>query len=210
MKLRPRDRIVLGVILLLGLVGGYYKLLLAPESSKAMSLDAAIATKRQTLVTEQQTYAAGRLAVASLRANAAEWAALRLAVPAQSDVPALLRTLERTAASVKVKMQSIDLSGSGPAAASTATSTPTAGATTTTATPVPIQLTFSGGYAALDRLVKRLDQFVVVSGTKVRANGPLLSISSVSLAGAPNLTVQLTASIYQLPTPAVAGTTTGG
>jgi hypothetical protein len=206
MTLRPRDRIALGVILLLGVVFGYYKLLLSPERSQASALTTSIAGERQTLATEQQTFATGRAAAATLRADAQQWAALRLAVPAQSDIPGLLRSLQRTADSADVKMRSITLSGSGSSGATTP-ATPTSA---TTATPIPIQLTFAGGYAALDRLVKRLDQFVVVSGTKVRATGPLLSISTVSLSGAPDLTVQLTASIYQLPAPAAAGTTTGG
>ena len=206
MTLRPRDRIALGVILLLGVVFGYYKLLLSPERSQASALTTSIAGERQTLATEQQTFATGRTAAASLRADAQQWAALRLAVPAQSDIPGLLRSLQRTADSANVKMRSITLSGSGSSGAATP-ATPTSA---TTATPIPIQLTFAGGYAALDRLVKRLDQFVVVSGTKVRATGPLLSISTVSLSGSPDLTVQLTASIYQLPAPAAAGTTTGG
>jgi len=206
MTLRPRDRIALGVILLLGVVFGYYKLLLSPERSQASALTTSIAGERQTLATEQQTFATGRAAAASLRADAQQWAALRLAVPAQSDIPGLLRSLQRTADSANVKMRSITLSGSGSSGAATP-ATPTSA---TTATPIPIQLTFAGGYAALDRLVKRLDQFVVVSGTKVRATGPLLSISTVSLSGSPDLTVQLTASIYQLPAPAAAGTTTGG
>jgi len=206
MTLRPRDRIALGVILLLGVVFGYYKLLLSPERSQASALTTSIAGERQTLATEQQTFATGRAAAASLRADAQQWAALRLAVPAQSDIPGLLRSLQRTADSANVKMRSITLSGSGSSGAATP-ATPTSA---TTATPIPIQLTFAGGYAALDRLVKRLDQFVVVSGTKVRATGPLLSISTVSLSGSPDLTVQLTASIYQLPAPAAAGATTGG
>jgi Tfp pilus assembly protein PilO len=212
MTLRPRDRIALGVILLLGVVFGYYKLLLSPERSQASALTTSIAGERQTLATEQQTFATGRAAAASLRADAQQWAALRLAVPAQSDIPGLLRSLQRTADSANVKMRSITLSGSGSSGATTPATpaTPTTPTSATTATPIPIQLTFAGGYAALDRLVKRLDQFVVVSGTKVRATGPLLSISSVSLSGSPDLTVQLTASIYQLPAPAAAGATTGG
>ena len=51
----------------------------------------------------------------------------------------------------------------------------------------------------------------MVSGHTVHATGPLLSISSVSLSGSPNLTVQLTATIYQLSAASIAATaTTGG
>jgi hypothetical protein len=74
-----------------------------------------------------------------------------------------------------------------------------------------VQLSFAGGYTALNNLVRRLQGLVAVSGGKVSATGPLLSIGSVSLSGTRNLTVQLTASLYQLSAPpSAAGSTSGG
>jgi Tfp pilus assembly protein PilO len=212
MKLRPRDRIALAVVLLAAVIGGYYMLALKPEQQKASSLQASITTEQQKLIQAQQSYAQGRAAEASLKADAAQWNSLRLAVPAQSDIPGLLRILQKTANQAHVNMQAITLSGS------TASSTPTATTTTgapapsaaTAATGVPIQLTFAGGYVALNTLVRRLDALVRVSGGKVTASGPLLSISEVSLSGAPKLTVQLSATIYQLGSPPTATATTGG
>ena len=58
------------------------------------------------------------------------------------------------------------------------------------ATPVPIQLTFNGGYVALNKLVRKLTGLVAMSGGKVHASGPLLSINSVNLAGTSRLTGQ--------------------
>src|ERR1700747_1274353 len=103
MKLRPRDRIALGVVVIAALVGAFYLLALKPQQQKASALDAQIATQRQTIAQEQQTYEAGRAAEATLKSRAAQWAALRLAVPAQSDIPALLRLLERNAKAVNVQ-----------------------------------------------------------------------------------------------------------
>jgi type IV secretory pathway VirJ component len=216
MTLRPRDRIALAVVVLVALIGGYYLLALKPERQKATALDAAIATQQQTLAQEQQSYTTGREAKASLKTDAAEWAALRLAVPAQSDIPALLRTLQDNAAAAHVTLQAVQLS----AATSTATSAAPAAATSSAApaastgtasasapTSVPVSLTFAGGYTALNSLVRRLDSLVVVANGKVHASGPLVSISNVSLTGAPKLTVALTATIYQL---AAAPATTGG
>jgi Tfp pilus assembly protein PilO len=199
MSLRPRDRIAIGVVLLLVVVAGYYLLALKPEQNKGNALSAAIAVQQKTLAQEQQEYAVGRAAQASLQADAGQWAALRLAVPPQSNIPGLLRTLERNADAVHVNMQAITLSGAAPAAGPV---TPGASA----ATPVPIQLTFAGGYTALNNLVRRLDSLVVVSGGTVHATGPLLSISAVSLTGGSGLTVQLTATIYQLTAPTTAPT----
>lgn len=215
MSLRPRDRVAIAVVAIFALVGAYYLLALKPERQQASSLEAQIATQRQSLAQAQQSYSAGRAARASLLSDGPEWAALKLAVPEQSDIPALLRTLEQSAKAVHVTMQAISLTapGGSPAGASgtpATTSTPGTGSTPTTpaATPVPIQLTFDGGYTALNKLVRKLTGLVAMSAGKVHATGPLLSINSVSLSGTSSLTGNLTATIYQLAVPA--GATTGG
>ncbi|MGZ4165979.1 MAG: type II secretion system protein GspM [Solirubrobacteraceae bacterium] len=213
MTLRPRDRVVLAVVGVLAVLGAFYLLALKPERQQAGALQAQIITQQQALSAAQQSYNVGRAARASLKSDGPEWAALKLAVPEQSDIPALLRTLEKNAKSVHVSMQAITLSGAGtssaaasaPAPATTGTGT---AATAPAATPVPIQLTFGGGYVALNKLVRKLTGLVQVSGGKVHAMGPLLSINSVALTGTKSLTGQLTATIYQLAAPA--GATTGG
>lgn len=213
MTLRRRDRIALAALLFLALVGAYYMLALKPERQQIKTLDAATVTQQQAFASEQQQYAAGRAAEAALRANAGQWTSVRVAVPVQSDIPALLRTLERTADAAHVKMRAIQLTGSSSATTQSSTTASSAAASSTGgATAVPIQLTFAGGYMALDSLVRRLDGFVVVSGDEVHATGPLLSITSVQLSGAPKLVVQLNANIYQLPASSAAGqaATTGG
>lgn len=197
MTLRPRDRIALVVVLLVGLVGAYYMLALKPEQQKAASLNASIASQRQALAQAQHDYTAGRAAQASLASGSAEWAALRIAVPNQSNIPALLRILDKSADSVKVQMQAVQL----PGASGSSSTTPAAGATASSASGakgVPVQLTFDGGYNALNKLVHKIDSLVVMAGGAVHASGPLMSISNVSLSGAPHLSVQLDATIYQL------------
>jgi Tfp pilus assembly protein PilO len=208
MNVRGRDRILLGVIAVILVFGAYYMFALKPERQKVAALDAQIATGKASLASAQASYVTGKRAQAALKANTAEWSAIHLAVPNQSDIPALLRTLQSTAASVHVHMQTITLSGASASAstASAATTTPaTTGAAATaaapTATPVPIQLTFSGGYHALDTLVRRLNALVSVSGGKLHATGPLMTIGSVSLIQATGgLNVQISASLYQLST----------
>jgi hypothetical protein len=211
MTLRPRDRIALVAILFLALVGAYYMLALKPERQQIKALDAATAAQQQQFASEQQQYAAGRAAQAALRANAAQWQSVRVAVPVQSDIPALLRTLEQTATAAHVKMRAVALTGSSGATTPSSTTASSASASSTgSATGMPVQLTFAGGYTALDGLVRRLDGLVVVSGDKVHATGPLLSITSVQLGGAPKLVVQLIANIYQLPASSAAGQATAG
>ena len=213
MTLRPRDRVVLAVVAVVAVLGAYYLLALKPERQKASALQSQITTQQQALAAAQQSYNVGRAARASLNSDGAEWAALKVAVPEQSDIPGLLRTLEKNAKSVKVSMQAISLSGSGTSSPAPSTPAPATSATGTTAaaataTPVPIQLTFAGGYVALNRLVRKLGGLVRVAGGKVHATGPLLNINTVALTGTKSLTGQLTATIYQLAAPA--GATTGG
>jgi Tfp pilus assembly protein PilO len=211
MTLRKRDRIVLAVVAVVALLGAFYMLALKPQRQKASALESQIATQHHALETAQQSYTAGRAAQAALKTDGREWAALKLAVPEQSNIPALLRTLQKSADSEHVAMQSLTLSGASDASSAssaTATTPPPATGTTAAATPVPIQLTFNGGYVALNKLVRKLTGLVAISGGNVHATGPLLSINSVNLTGSSDLTGSLTATIYQLATPA--GTTTGG
>lgn len=209
MTLRPRDKAALAIVGVLAVLAGYYMLVLAPVRHQASSLESSISTQRAALTQAESTFASGRAAQHSLRAHAAEWAALRVAVPEQADIPALLRTLQRTARSADVSMKAIQLeSSSSSAAAPPTTGSPTGSASSATASSVPIQLSFSGGYTQLAALVRKLTGLVSVSGGNVRATGPLLSISQVSLTGSP-LTVQMTATIYQLGA-STASSSTGG
>ena len=208
MTLSKRDRIVVAVLAAVAALGAFYMLALKPERQQISALDAKIATQRQAITSARESYVLGRAAQAALKTDGREWAALKLAVPEQSDIPALLRTLERNAKAAHVGMQSLSLAG-GSSASSAAAAAPTAGAgTAPVATPVPIQLTFSGGYLALNKLVRNLTGLVSISGGKVHATGPLLSINSVNLAGGSKLTGNVTATIYQLA--GSAGTTTTG
>ena len=207
MTLRKRDRIVLAIVAAAALVGAFYMLALKPERQKASALQTQIATQQQSLASAQQSYNIGRAAQAALKTDGAQWAALKLAVPAQSNIPALLRLLEKSANADHVAMTSLTLAGSTGASASTA-STPATGTAAPSATPVPIQLNFTGGYVALNKLVSKLTGLVAIAHGSVHATGPLLSINSVTLSGSKSLTGNVSATIYQLA--GAAGTTTGG
>jgi Tfp pilus assembly protein PilO len=207
MNLRKRDRIVLAIVAAAALIGAFYMLALKPERQKATALQTKIATQQQALVAAQQSYNVGRAAQAALKTDGAQWAALKLAVPAQSNIPALLRLLEKSAGADHVAMTSLSLSDSSTAAPSTAAPSAT-GTAAPSATPVPIQLSFTGGYVALNKLVSKLTGLVAVAHGTVHATGPLLSIGSVTLSGSKSLTGNVSATIYQLAS--AAGTTTTG
>jgi hypothetical protein len=197
MTMRPRDLLALVAFLFAIAAGAFYMLVLTPEHHKANALDAQIATQQQALTTAQQQVASGRAAQATLRTAQAQLASLNLAVPAHSDMPEVLRALEKAAKAAHVQMQAITVSASTNATPQSSASGATTPASGTGTNATPIQLTFSGGYLALEKLVRRLDGFVVVSGNRVNATGPLLSVSSVQLSGAPKLVANLSANIYQ-------------
>ena len=198
MTMRPRDRIALVAFLFAIAAGAFYVLVLTPEHHKAKALDAQIATQQQALATAQQQVASGRAAQATLRTAQAQLASLNVAVPTHSDMPEVLRALEQAAKTAHVQMQSITVGASAGATSQPGASTTAPSASGTgTANATPIQLTFAGGYLALEKLVRRLDGFVVVSGNHVHATGPLLNVSSAQLSGAPKLVANLSANIYQ-------------
>jgi hypothetical protein len=198
MTMRPRDRMALVAFLVAIAAGAFYILVLTPEHHKAKALNAKIATQQQALATAQQQVASGRAAEAKLRTAQAQLGSIDLAVPMHSDMPEVLRALERAAKAAHVQMQSITVSAStGATPQSSASGTPPSASGTGTANATPIQLTFAGGYLALEKLVRRLDGFIVVSGNRVHATGPLLSVTSVQLSGAPKLVANLSANIYQ-------------
>lgn len=201
MTVRPRDLAALVLVGVVAVVAGFYVLALKPEHQRAAKLNGEIATARQSLATEITKLQTGLAAKQSLTAQDSQAAALARALPQSSDIPALLRLLQGNAHAVGVQMQSIQLQGS-----STGTAAPTTPSTTTTtttaagsATSVPVTMTFTGGYNDLDKLVRRLDHLVVLSRTnKVTATGPLMTVSGVQITPGKPLTVQLTATIYQL------------
>jgi Tfp pilus assembly protein PilO len=198
MTLTVRDRILLAVIVGVLVVVGFTHFALSPQRHRAAILETQVTAAQAALANARDRYATGHAATASLHGNAPAWAAAQRAVPQVSDIPGLLRLLERNAQKAHVSMQSITLAGA-PASAGAVGPTSSEGATE-----VPISLSFDGGYQALNRLLAQLDDLVVVSGDSLRASGPLVGISNVSLAtggtgasGGTGLSVSLTAVIYQ-------------
>jgi hypothetical protein len=205
MTLSSRDRTLLIVIVIVAVAFGFDKFALSPQRHRAAALDRQIAAQQSALSQAQESFASGRSAAAAVRADATTWAAAQRAVPQNSDIPGLLRLLQRSARRAHVDIQSVSLTGT------TSGTSPltTPGSTSTGPTEIPVALTFEGGYQSLNRLVGELDGLVVASGTRLRADGPLVGIDNVSLSPAGkggNVSVQLTATIYQR---AAAATATG-
>jgi Tfp pilus assembly protein PilO len=198
MTLTVRDRVLLVVVVVVVVVFGFTHFALSPQRHRAASLQTQVTAAQAALRSARDRYATGHAAAASLHGNAPAWAAAQRAVPRVSDIPDLLRLLARSAREAHVSMQSITLAGASASAGSTGAVAPTSSGG---ATEVPISLSFDGGYQALNRLLAQLDDLVVVSGDSLRASGPLVGISDVSLAtggtGGTGLSLNLTAVIYQ-------------
>ena len=211
MNISARDRALLAAAAALAVLAAFYVLVLAPQRHRADQLQSSIAAAQKTLASAQTDYADGRAAQQRLGATNVQYAAAQRAVPGQSNIPALLRLLQRTADAADVSIETINLSGSGSSASSSSSSSSSASSASTTAgsaaatgqastQTVPVSLTFTGGYQALNRMVTRLDTLVSVSHGHLRAAGPLVGISSVALTpGSTNskLSVSLDATIYQ-------------
>lgn len=203
MKLTPRDRVLLGVAVVLVLCGGFYKFVLTPERHHAKNLQTQITAAQASLAKAQQRDLTGHAADTALSTSQTDWAAAQKAVPENADVPALLKLLARSAAAANVVMRSVSLAA--PTSSTTGGTTSATGTTTggLSLTTIPVSLVFEGGYQALNRLVEHLDTFVAVSHRQLRASGPLVGIGSISVAPLNNplhptrLSVQLTANIYQ-------------
>jgi Tfp pilus assembly protein PilO len=199
MKMTARDRVLLGVLVVLLLCGGFYKFVLTPERHRANELQTQITAAQASLAKAQQREMTGRAAEIAVGKDQSDWTAAQRAVPNNANIPALLKLLARSANVAHVTMQSITLSDSSASSAAPAT---TAVNSTPGLTSVPVSLTFSGGYQALNRLVNRLDTLVTISHRKLRATGPFVGISAVSVTplptgSGPALSFALTATIYQ-------------
>jgi hypothetical protein len=213
MKMTPRDRVLLGVLVALLLCGGFYKFVLTPEHHRANHLQTQIVAARTSLAAAQQKELTGRAAESVLRKSQADWTAAEKAVPENADVPGLLKLLSRSADATRVVMRSISIGT--PTSSTTGGTTNSTGATTggLSLTTFPVSLVFEGGYQDLNRLVEQLNTFVSVSHRRLRATGPLVGIGSISVAPLNNplhptrLSIQLTANIYQRAAGATAAST---
>ena len=221
MKLTQRDRVLLGVLAAVLVAFGFYKFLLTPQHRAAARLQTQIAAAQTALGKAQREEASGHADEVALRKTQRDWNAAERAVPAVANIPGLLKLLARSASAAHVSMQSISLSSSDTAAtggiASTTTTGATAGAASSpTVTEIPVSLTFNGGYQALNRLVDRLDSFLTISHHHLQDNGPLIGIGSVDVNPASTgknssqLSVQLTANLYQRSAPPTADTGVAG
>lgn len=221
-----RDRVLLVIIAVVGLVGGAWMLLIKPEHKKAQDLGAQIQTLQGQLTTAQGQVSSGLAARAQFASDYAELARLGEALPGDDQVPSLIYQLQSAASAAKVDFRTLQMAtGSSPApttpssssssgssssgTSSTPTTAPTTnpppGASTGTAGLPTEQFTFqfTGSFFHLSGFFKRLQAFVVANNTHISVSGRLLTINAVGLTagpkGFPDIAATVSATTYMAP-----------
>ncbi len=199
-----RDRIVLMVIAVVGVLAAGWLLVVSPEQKQANEAQTQVQSARQELESAQSQAASGRAAQRSYAAAYTSVVSLGKAVPPSEEVPSLIYQLELAS-----DLRSVDFSSitSGGKAGSSSASASSASIAPTTFTQMPFTFVFNGSFANLVHLFNQVEGFAVrTSSGGLDVSGRLLTIQGVTLAskngearpGAP-LTATITATAYVLP-----------
>ena len=204
-------RILLVAVVAVLAVGGYWKLLLSPKRAEATTLQTQVATEQAQLAQTQNLIATYSGAKDSYQADYATVLRLGKAVPTDDDTRSLVVQLDAAAKRTGVDFDAVNLTSGGStsgsatgAPGSTSTGTTTPGAINAGAfAAMPFNFSFDGTFATLGNFFTRLESFVALDGDKIRVNGRLLRIETISLApsdkGWPAMVATVGASSYILP-----------
>jgi hypothetical protein len=121
-----RDRIVIGVVLAVAALGGFWFLVLGPKRDEAAKLSDQVAKEQQRLDTARASASAAEQARKRYGDDYATVAKLGKAVTAQDDVASLVYQIESVANRNRIDFRSIKLEGAGAAAAAAPTAPPAA------------------------------------------------------------------------------------
>ncbi|MFZ1153500.1 MAG: type II secretion system protein GspM [Solirubrobacteraceae bacterium] len=173
-----RDRLMLmGIVVLVVLLGVWFTTV-APEREHASKVTAEVESARQQVSTAESQADSASNARAQYSTAYTSLVSLGQAVPASSETPALIYTLDSATHSRDVQFSSITTSSSGSSSASATPATPSAGFTQE-----PFTFVFSGSFVDLYKLLNQLEGFTVQTPSgAMHVNGRLLTIDSVSLA----------------------------
>jgi Type II secretion system (T2SS), protein M len=212
-----RDRVVIVIVALVAAIAASWLLLVSPKRDQAAKLGTKVASAQQELDTARAQLAQNAAASKQYASNYAALVRLGEAVPASDDIPSLIIQLQNAADGARVNFQSLQSGGAGSTGATGSTPAPATGTAATSASAAPEQFsfTFSGSYFQLSNFFNKVQHFVTPNGNGVQVKGRLVSLNSVNMtpaaSGFPQITAQITATIYTESAPsAAAGAATGG
>jgi hypothetical protein len=115
MNITARDRKIIAALAVLGVLAGYWFLLLSPKRAEVTKLDDDVAAQRQQLETARQQLAGAEAARTSFTSDYAEIVRLGKAIPATVDMPSLLVQLDRAAKGTRIDFDKIAVGARVPA-----------------------------------------------------------------------------------------------
>ena len=212
-----RDRLVIVIVALVAAIAASWLLVVSPKRDQSAKLGTKVASEQQALNTARAQLAQNAVASKQYASNYAALARLGEAVPASDDIPSLIVQLQSAADGARVNFQSLQNGGGSATSATGSTPAPATGtgaAAASAAAPEQLSFTFSGSYFQLSNFFNKVQHFVTPSGSGVQVKGRLISLNSVNMtpaaSGFPQITAQITATIYTESAPAeAAGAATG-
>jgi Tfp pilus assembly protein PilO len=216
-----RDRILVSVLVVAALVGGFWFAVLGPKRDAVRSLDAQLNTQRQRLERAQASVAQAHAARARYDADYSAVVMLGKAVPEQKGMPSLLYQIDSSARNAKIDFSSVTAdAAAAPSAAGTgapATGAQAPGGSSTSATSsgsaasiaavaptaMPVSFIFSGSFFGMEHMLDVLHGFVRPHGDDLAVRGRLVSIDDIALTpssqGFPKVQATISASAYTMP-----------
>ena len=216
-----RDRTVIVVLLVAGLIAGGWFLILSPQRDEASGLAGQIKTQQQARDSALADVAADLQAKSSYPHDYATVARLGTAVPDDDNVPSLLLQVQQAASASKIDFRSLKVGQASAAAAPAPTPPTTTGgapatqATTATLPPgaavgsagfptMPFSFEFDGSFFHLSDFVGRLQRFLVVNNRRLAVSGRFMTLDGIGLnaapKGFPEIQASVAATTYLLPT----------
>ncbi|MGH2918627.1 MAG: hypothetical protein ACRDLS_08540 [Solirubrobacteraceae bacterium] len=206
--MKTRDRLVLGILAVAGVMAALWFAVLAPKREEASSLGAKVTSAEKRRDAANTKAAEAEKARSSYGRDYATVARLGKATPPQADVPSLVYQLESAARKAKVDFRAVTVEAQPQQAAAEPTAPKDAKAAATTPagiTSVPFKFKFEGSFFKLHELLRSVDRFSLLKGQTVKIKGRLLTLDSVKLTAGrkkfPQVSVEIVARAYVAPIP---------
>ena len=200
-----RDRIMLGAIVVIAVLGAAWMLAIKPKRQDAAALADQAAQALQRRDAALASLANAKQARAEFADAQIGIARMGKAVPADEDIATLVFQLEGSARKAGIDFRSVRLEQSD-AAASAPAPAATAQPAGANVKKVPFKLVFEGDFFDLRRFIDHANSFTRLrDGKYVSVRGRLIEIQGVSMLagpdGFPGLRASLTAVAYTAPAP---------